>query len=161
MNTKDVLRYGHLWVLKHVDGLSPQEWEEPGVCGVWSVKEILAHLASFEIVLFELLGELGGSAETISTLDQFRRMDGDTFNAVVVSSRKAHTAKEVLDEYNQTQSQVMELISQISGDLLRQKGTLPWYGSEYDLEDFIVYSFYGHKREHMAQVAIYRDRLGK
>ena len=31
--------------------------------------------------------------------------------------------------------------------------------SEYSLEDFIVYTFYGHKREHSAQIAAFRDRL--
>ena len=159
MNTKDVLKYGHLWVLKHVEGLSDAEWETEGVCGVWSVKEILAHLASFEFVLVELLGELAGLDETRPTLEQFRTMGGDEFNAVQVYRRKEDTAQEVLDEYIQAYDQVMQRIDLLPGEVLRQNGTLPWYGSEYDLEDFIVYSFYGHKREHMAQVAVYRDGL--
>ena len=41
----------------------------------------------------------------------------------------------------------------------REPGTLPWYGPEYDLEDFIAYTFYGHKREHMAQVNVFLDTL--
>jgi hypothetical protein len=161
MNVKDVLKYGHLWVLKHVDGLSSQEWDEPGVCGVWSVKEILSHLASFEVVLFELLGELGGDIDATPTLNQFRTLDGDSFNAIQVSSRKASTPQDVLSEYNRVQAHVMQRIELISDEIFRQTGALPWYGREYDLEDFIVYSFYGHKREHMAQVAVYRDRIGK
>jgi hypothetical protein len=27
------------------------------------------------------------------------------------------------------------------------------------LDDFIVYTYYGHKREHAAQIAAFRDRL--
>jgi hypothetical protein len=38
-------------------------------------------------------------------------------------------------------------------------GTLPWYGPEYALDDFIVYSYYGHKREHSAQINVFRDQL--
>jgi hypothetical protein len=38
-------------------------------------------------------------------------------------------------------------------------GLLPWYSAEYDLEDYITYAFYGHKREHCAQIAVYRDTL--
>jgi proline iminopeptidase len=29
---------------------------------------------------------------------------------------------------------------------------------EYALDDFIVYNYYGHKREHSAQIAVFRDR---
>ncbi len=48
MNTVDILKNGHLTVLRTVDGLPDHTWEMGGVCGVWSVKDILAHLASFE-----------------------------------------------------------------------------------------------------------------
>jgi hypothetical protein len=30
---------------------------------------------------------------------------------------------------------------------------------EYALDDFIVYQYYGHKREHCAQIAVFRDKL--
>ncbi len=43
-------------------------------------------------------------------------------------------------------------------DILKY-GTLPWYGMEYALDDFIVYTFYGHKREHSAQIAAFGDLL--
>ncbi|MGQ9887993.1 MAG: maleylpyruvate isomerase N-terminal domain-containing protein [Aggregatilineales bacterium] len=48
VNANDILKYGHLTVLQAVDGLPPADWETPGVCGVWSVKDIVAHLASYE-----------------------------------------------------------------------------------------------------------------
>ena len=44
-------------------------------------------------------------------------------------------------------------------ELRRKTGTLPWYGDEYDLEDLVAYSNYGHKAEHCAQIAVYRDTL--
>lgn len=53
----------------------------------------------------------------------------------------------------------MVILDGFSRDMLRKVGALPCYGAEYDLEDFIVYSFYGHKREHCAQIAVYRDTL--
>jgi hypothetical protein len=53
----------------------------------------------------------------------------------------------------------MDLIRQIPLETRRKSGLLPWYGAEYDLEDYITYAFYGHKREHCAQIAVYRDTL--
>ena len=67
--------------------------------------------------------------------------------------------KEVLRELNDTHAQVMSLVAQIPPETLRRTGTLPWYGAEYDLEDYIAYTFYGHKREHMAQVNVFLDTL--
>jgi hypothetical protein len=159
VNTYDVLKYGHLWVLKHIDGFTQEEWEAPGVCGVWSVKEIVAHLASFEKVLEELLTQFLSQPDPTPNLDQFIELRGDDFNAVQVGKRKDMTPEEVVTEYSETQARNLDLVKQIPQEFLRQPGTLPWYGMEYALDDFIVYTFYGHKREHCAQIAIYRDRL--
>jgi hypothetical protein len=72
---------------------------------------------------------------------------------------KAKTVQEVLTELNDTYTQVMSLIANIPLEMLRQNGTLPWYGMDYALDDVIVYMYYGHKREHSAQIAAFCDRL--
>jgi hypothetical protein len=157
MNAVDVLKYGHQTVLRTIDGLPEAEWKTPGVCGVWSVKDIIAHLASFEYVLEEVLATFldGG---TTPYLDQFKDPSGQ-FNDTQVARRKDQSVAETLAEYNDSHARVMMLVTQIPEETLRQPGTLPWYGTEYALDDFIVYTYYGHKREHSAQIAMFRDRL--
>jgi hypothetical protein len=76
-----------------------------------------------------------------------------------VGKRQQANVAEVLAEYEETQAQTMHLIQQISLVKRREVGALTWYGSEYDLEDYLVYTFYGHKREHSAQIAVFRDSL--
>jgi hypothetical protein len=39
-------------------------WETPGACGVWSVKDIIAHLASYERVLVDILTTFTGGGST-------------------------------------------------------------------------------------------------
>lgn len=158
MNAQDIMKYGHLWVHKHVDGLTDQQMEVPGVCGFWSVKDILSHLTSFEWILSEIFENFIEQGKT-PTLDQHNSMTGDAFNAVQVGMRQNRTASEVLAEYDKAHARVRELASQLDEAFLRKPGTLPWYGKEYALDDYIVYQFYGHKREHMAQVAVYTDTL--
>ena len=46
MHALDVLKYGNLTVLRALKDLPPDDWQTPGVCGRWSVREIIAHLAS-------------------------------------------------------------------------------------------------------------------
>lgn len=158
MNAVDILKYGQLTVLQTIDGFPESAWETPGACGVWSVKNIIAHLASYEHVLVDVLTTFLGDGATTPYLARFTEPGGQ-FNDVEVGQRKERTVKEVLGELNDTHAQVMSLVAQIPAETLRRAGTLPWYGMDYALDDFIVYTNYGHKREHSAQIAAFRDRL--
>jgi hypothetical protein len=157
MNAKDVLKYGHLTVLRTIEGLPDGDWQTPGVCGVWSVREIIAHLASFEHVLVDVLNSFLSGGET-PYLTKYVSQHV-TFNDREVALRQHQSPAETLAEYNDTQAQTMALIAQIAEETCRRPGTLPWYGPEYALDDFIVYAYYGHKREHTAQIAVFRDSL--
>lgn len=158
MNAKDVLYYGHEWFLKTLDGLDESDWDTPGVCGVWSVREIVAHLASFEHVLVEVLEryylDAGRSTPTLDHLASSRK-----FNDEEVAKRKDRSVAEVFAEYKETYQRNLQLIEQIPVAERRKVGALPWYGEQYDLEDYIAYQFYGHKREHGSQINVYRDHL--
>ncbi len=159
MNAVDVMRYGHGTVLGTLDGVPATEWTTPGVCGVWSVKDIVAHLASYELVLVEVLTALGDGGPT-PLLDRFRDL-GSGFNDAEVAARQGWSADEVLAEYSAAHEQTMTLIERIPEEARSRPGTLPWYGDEYALDDFIVYAYYGHKREHCAQIAVFKDRLSR
>ena len=58
-----------------------------------------------------------------------------------------------------TGTRVTPLLARIPAETLRRPGTIPRYGEGYSLEDLEVYQYYGHKREHRAQVDVFRDRL--
>jgi ketosteroid isomerase-like protein len=157
MNADAILKYGQQTVLQTLEGFPETAVDTPGACGVWSVKDILAHLASYEQVLVDVLSTFG-SLQPTPYLNKFTEPDGQ-FNDTEVDLRKARTMQEVLDEFNDAHEWVRSLATQISPERFRQIGTLPWYGMEYSLDDFLVYTFYGHKREHSAQIAAFRDHL--
>jgi DinB superfamily len=157
MNAVDILKYGQLTVLGTLKEFPEAGQETPGACGVWSVKDIIAHLASYERVLIDVLGAFTGGGAT-PYLDNFTAPGGQ-FNDSEVAARKGKNMAEVLEELNSAHGHVMALAAQIPAETFRQNGTLPWYGSAYALDDFIVYTYYGHKREHSAQIAAMRDRL--
>jgi hypothetical protein len=106
-------------------------------------------------VLVDILVTFLGSDPT-PNLDAFRDPDGN-FNDGQVALRKHHTVADAVAEYSDTCARTMELITQIPPQTLRQPGTIPWYGAEYALDDLLVYMYYGHKREHSAQIAVFRD----
>jgi hypothetical protein len=157
MHASDVLKYGNLTLLSALDGLSTEECAVGGVCGWWSVKDIVAHLASHEVVLVDVLTGLMGGAHT-PTLNQYLK-DHMAFNDDQVDLRKRMSYAQVMGEYREAHTQVIALIARISDELIHRSGVLPWYGAEYDLEDYLAYGYYGHKREHSAQIMVYRDSL--
>ena len=158
MNAKDVLKYGQLTVQQAIDGFPATAWETTGACGTWSVKDILAHLTSYEHVLVDILAGITSSDAPIPMLNKFIRL-GQRFNDVEVDLRRELSVQEIMGELSSTHTQVMDLITPIPVDMLRRAGTLPWYGLDYALDDVIVYMYYGHKREHCAQVTAFRDGL--
>jgi hypothetical protein len=160
MNPSDVLKYGHLTLLASIDGLTPEQMEMGDVCGVWSTREIMAHLASYEHLLVDVLSTFLGNKST-PTLIQMAQLGGGGFNDAQVAMRAGKSVAEVLDEYNTVQARTMAMVPQIAAETWSKAGTLPWYGMEYALDDYIVYTYYGHKREHSAQINVFKDLLKK
>ncbi len=159
MNASDILKYGHQTLMKKIDGFPKDEWKKPGACGTWSAQDIIAHLVSYEQVLQEVLSTFLGETKT-PALDAYRTTH-DTFNDTEVSKRKNITPEKLMEEYESIHTEVMGLIAKIPEETLRKPGTIPWYGNEYSLDDFIVYANYGHKREHAAQIAFFKDTMQK
>ena len=157
MNASDVLHYAHDFVLRNLDGLPQEYWDTENVCGWWSTKNILAHLASFEYLLNEVTLSFVDTCPQ-PYLEQYGTGPGQ-FNDFQVDIRKNKTPQEVFDEYAARHEVNMQQLARIPLDMRSRPGTLPWYGNEYALDDFIVYQYYGHKREHMAQVNVFKDSL--
>ena len=158
MNATDILKYGHLTVVRTLEGFPESEWEIGGVCGMWSVKDIIAHLASYEWLLVDVFNTLLDGAPTPYLV---KLINSEQFNDKEVAARQSNTLQETLAEYHEAQARTMELAAQIPAETFPQVGTLPWYGAEYSLDDFLVYTFYGHKREHCAQINVFKDSLKK
>jgi uncharacterized protein (TIGR03083 family) len=157
MHTLDILHYGQTFVLDAAADLSEAAWAAPGACGSWSAKDVLAHLTAYEFLLRDVLRSVLGDEPT-PYLDHMAQPDTD-FNEAQVAARLDRSPAELLEEFNAAHAEVMALARRIAPDVLSAAGTLPWYGPDYALEDFIVYANYGHKREHGGQIAAMRTRL--
>ena len=158
MNAQDVLNYGHLTLLGTIDGVSPEDAERSGACGVWSIRQLVAHLSSYEEVFADVLAGQGGAA-SCPALDRFLAM-GAEFNDTAVAERDGLTFEETLAEYTRHYENAMGALAQIPTARLSQNETIPWYGDEYSLDDLIVYQQYGHKREHSGQIGVFRGNMG-
>jgi len=156
MHSTDLLFYGHRSLMRGLDGIQPDAWQQDGVCGVWSVKDVMAHMASYERMLGEVLGTFLGHLEK-PTWEIYQA--GNGANDREVEARLEHNQSQVLEEYEVARNIVDERIQLIPQETMREAGTIPWYGDKFDLEDYVIYVGYGHKREHAAQFNVYKDSL--
>lgn len=157
MNAQDVLRYGHATFVASAENVPHDLWMNEGVCGVWSTRDVVAHIASYELVLGDILASFAGLDQE-GYLDEFLAQGGG-FNDTQVEKRHALTASQALDEYQAAFEKAIGHARLVNAEEWRRPGTLPWYGPEYSLDDLMVYQYYGHKREHAAQLDAFLDRL--
>ena len=136
MNVVDILKDGHPPVEKSLQNLSESDWEVGSVCGDWSVKDILAHLASYEHLLKEVLGTFLEMHET-PTLQEYTQ-NWDNFNDDQVEQRRKMTPAAIWEEYNETHADIIQLAARIPPETFRENGTIPWYVEESCLDDLIV-----------------------
>ncbi len=159
MNAEDVMKYGHRTLMGAIKRVPETELETGGVTGVWSTKDIFAHLTSYEHVLAEVLNAFVEDGGPTAYIDMMRDPNID-FNNTQVDMRKDKDFAEIMAEYEEVRARAMSLLTRSPVEKRRQPGTIPWYGEEYDLEDLIVYTNYAHKREHSAEIGVFADRLG-
>ena len=156
MNMSEALQNANLLVIRALDGLPEKEWDIPGACGNWSVKDIVAHLASYEHVIVDVLNTFQGG-ELTPTVERWMQSRA-AFNTEEVEARKYATAQQVMDEYQGTQVEATSLIMQIPPAKVQQTGTIPWYGQQHSLADFIQH-MYDHIHEHVAQISAFHTRV--
>ena len=156
MDASELLQKGNLMVVQVVDGFPEAGWDMPGACGGWSVKDIIAHLSSYEHVAIDVLKTFQGEEPT--PLIQRFLHHLDEFNRAEVEARKYLTAQQVMDEYQDTQVQTTSLLMQIPPERVQQIGTMPWYDQECCLADFIQ-RHYDHTCEHCTQIVLFRQNI--
>jgi len=158
MNAKDIIFYGNRDVLSTFGKVPADKWDITGVCGIWTAKDVLAHLTSYERILDEVIKSMHD--ETVSTphVDKIKKSYSD-FNKEQVAARKNKLPKKILEEYSKANASIMKQIENMPKEMFLKIGVVPWYGKEYCLDDFIVYMNYAHKKEHLTQVNIFVENL--
>lgn len=154
-----ILKHGNQAVLDAVAGLSSTEWEMEGVCGTWSAKNIVGHLASVEAAQYEVLSlNLGRKIET-PHLEQFGSLGAAGFNTAHTEIRYHRPASDVLAEYRQGFERVLQLVNELPGEVLHEPGRGSFYVGGYSLADWLIHGIYGHKREHAGQIVSFLERV--
>ena len=154
MSVAENLETAHLLVIQCVDNLNEGEWDVPIAENSWTVKNIIAHLASYEHLLVEMFNVVLETSSDTPYLTQYRTQYAD-FNKIQVEARANSTAQQVVDEFEEVQAEATSLLARIPVETIEKKGTLG--DKERSLGD-VVSNLTGHIQRHCAEITAFRDR---
>lgn len=153
MNPADLLRYGQATIDELINRCGPDDWSAIAL-GSWTTKDLVGHLGAFEVRFAEILSPFAGEEPTTN----LRTESPATFNDDQATIRRDWPVEAIVAELRDAHGLTMSLVGRIQPETWREVGTIPWYGSEYSLDDLLVYSMYGHKREHGPQLEAVLER---
>ncbi len=143
-------------MLQALDGLSPDAMLRPGVVGMWSVKDVLAHLAIWQSELITALSQLDrpGRVPEIVEIE-----DIDDFNASQYRANVRRSLDVVLEDFEGVHKHLIKTVEGLNDKLLDDPRKFPWMEGE-PLWYLIAENGYSHEQEHAEDIKRWRQEQG-
>ena len=144
--------------LELIDDIQDDTFEEPGVNGAWSLKDVLAHLTRWEAELVKLLWQV--SQGLAPTSAHFSDVSIDKLNEKWYSEMRARRLDKVLEDYHSVRNQTMRRIEDFSDQELNDEKRYRWLGGR-PLWAWIAADSYEHEYEHSLQIKVWKDEKSR
>jgi hypothetical protein len=162
-DTEELLaRIAEGWAVLHqrIAPLSPAQLTTPGPDGGWSVKDHLAHLATWEGMLVALVeGKPIHTAFGTSRAEYAALESTDALNAVIAGQHRDESLEEVLQQQEETHAQVVAKIGALADEDLSKPITFfqpddPDGPDERPVLVKIIGDTYEHYAEHLPWIEV-------
>jgi hypothetical protein len=128
-------------------GLTEQQLAEPGVAGDWSVKDILAHVTTWEEEALEQLPVIAQGGKTRRYSVSYGGIDA--FNALMTQRKRVLSLSDVVTQLDETHRRLVEYIQTVSEDQFTQPTR---FRRRLRLDT------YGHYPKHAQAIRRWRER---
>jgi hypothetical protein len=144
---RSLLEAAHKELLAAIDGLTPEQMAIP-VFADWSVKDILAHIVSWEeYTLLDLQRVARGHMPALAS---FKQQEVDNFNALVMSLRRGFPLDQVMDELEANRRATIAALDALPDERLAQGQFARIWASITA----------GHDHEHAEDIRKWRQKEG-
>lgn len=138
-----------------VDGLTPEQMRRSGAVGIWSVKDVLAHLTAWESELVTALNDaLKGRKPAIIDIDEIDEWNEDQYHANVRRSLEA-----TLDDFEAVYKALWRRVEEFNERKLTDNRVYSWMEGE-PLSYLIAENAYLHEQEHADEIRAWREAEG-
>ncbi len=128
-------------------GLSEAQMTEPGVTGTWSVKDILAHVTTWEEEALKMLPLLREGVTPPRYADAYGGLNA--FNALMSERKRGLSLSEVLAQLDDTHRRLIEYVHGVPDDL---------FTTETRFRRRLRLDTYSHYPEHARAIREWRER---
>jgi hypothetical protein len=140
--------------LELLDDLADDAFEEPGVIGVWSLKDVLAHLTRWEAELVKLLWQI--SQGQVPTSAQFSQISVDTMNEKWYREMRSRSLDLVLQDFHSVRNQTMRRVEEFLDKDLMDPNRYRWLEGK-PLWKWVAADSFEHEDEHALQVKTWKE----
>jgi len=127
--------------------LSVEQMNQPGAVGVWSVKDVLAHLAYWQ--------RYGAALLTAAARGETPNLEGDDEternNASVVGQYYQRSLAATIADWQAAREDLLDQLEQVSDADLNDPDRFAWNNGR-TLLDRVAGNSYDHEREHIEQI---------
>lgn len=151
------LRAARERLLSAIAGLGEDDMLRVGAVGIWSVKDVLAHLVSWEAELVTALTRLPQNAGRPPQIVEIE--DIDEWNAEQYGSNAPRALAAVLEDFHGVHKHLLEAIAALDNRTLDDNRRFPWMEGE-PLSYLILENAVWHEEEHAADIRAWREQEG-
>lgn len=147
----------HTNLLDSVSGLTEATLLATRVCGSWSIRDVLAHVLSWNEFGYLVAKPWPNKPDAASLQPWQVAVDVDTLNATLLAARADLDMIAIMDGLTTYHRRMMRVLDRASDDLLVSSGEM-WFGEVGPLSEL----FYGlslHEAEHAEQIWCYRTEM--
>ena len=149
-STLDQMRSSYAALEEILAPLDKTQYSKEGVIPGWSIKDMLAHIASWHHRLLAWLDAAVRNQEpTISGPDNVEEMNA--LNAQFYQENKSRPLDEVLADFLITHQQIMDIVQAMPEEDLMSTHRFAWSQGK-PLWHFIAGDTFEHYQEHLAQI---------
>ncbi|MBN1428621.1 MAG: ClbS/DfsB family four-helix bundle protein [Anaerolineae bacterium] len=151
----DTLDTSHADLLGSLTGLTQEQMIQPGVIGVWSVKDTLAHLVAWEAEVVTALNQ----AQNRQVPSIIHIEDVDEWNEIQYHVNAERHLEAIQADLTSVHKMLRHMIEDFDERLLTDNRCYSWMEGEplwFLVEDAVVL----HEQEHAGEIRAWREQQG-
>lgn len=147
----DLIRVEYNFLERTLAAVPPERLAETGVCGEWSVKDIIAHITAWERRLLGWLAQAKRREAPTFPEPGYTGADVDELNDRDYRDDRERPAADILADFRAIHAEVMTCVESFPEEELFELHRLKDIWREPPL-NFIIYNTYDHYHEHAQNI---------
>jgi hypothetical protein len=135
-----------------LDQIEASRMIQPGVVGVWSIKDLIAHIAWYENQMVDIDGEQPQPGIELWDLPLDER------NARIYEANQQRTLTDIQNEAQQVYQKLLETVERLTEEQLQNVKHFPWMQPDWIPWKVIASNSYEHYHQHLSDVQAWVEK---